>query len=403
MTFEDLTPEQVESLKGEKGNPFTYEDFTPEQLAALKGKDGVDGKDGYTPVKNKDYFDGEDGVSPIVSVSKSGKVTTITITDANGVKTATINDGADGKGGEATGGGDSGEDGVGIASIVQTTKSTADDGINIITITLTDGTTHTFEVQNGSKGSTGKDGADGKDGVSATHSWNGTTLTVTSASGTSSANLKGSDGKDGADGKTPVKGVDYFDGVDGKDGTSITVQSVSESSADGGSNVITFSDGKTVTVKNGSKGGAGKDGADGNPGVYVGSGDMPDGYNVQIDPNGSSDPIADAIAADVWTRVEADLEEAKASGVFDGEDGHTPVKGTDYFTEEDKTEIVTQAAGLVDISGKLDKSGGTMTGTLKAQNNTAYTTPQVRNIVLVAKGDTIPTTGNGDVILTYTP
>lgn len=42
----------------------------------------------------------------------------------------------------------------------------------------------------------GKDGAKGADGVSATHSWNGTTLTVTSASGTSSANLKGEKGSD---------------------------------------------------------------------------------------------------------------------------------------------------------------------------------------------------------------
>ena len=38
----------------------------------------------------------EDGVSPTVSVSKSGKVTTLTITDVEGTKTATINDGADG-------------------------------------------------------------------------------------------------------------------------------------------------------------------------------------------------------------------------------------------------------------------------------------------------------------------
>ena len=44
----------------------------------------------------------------------------------------------------------------------------------------------------------------GKDGVSVTHSWNGTVLSVTSASGTSSADLKG------APGYTPVKGVDYF-------------------------------------------------------------------------------------------------------------------------------------------------------------------------------------------------
>ncbi len=42
--------------------------------------------------------DGMDGVSPSVSISKSGKVTTISITDATGVHTATINDGEDGAG-----------------------------------------------------------------------------------------------------------------------------------------------------------------------------------------------------------------------------------------------------------------------------------------------------------------
>ena len=36
---------------------------------------------------------------------------------------------------------------------------------------------------------------DGKDGVSATHTWNGTVLTITSASGTSSADLKGEKGE----------------------------------------------------------------------------------------------------------------------------------------------------------------------------------------------------------------
>jgi hypothetical protein len=46
----------------------------------------------------------------------------------------------------------------------------------------------------------GKDGEKGDDGVSATHSWEGTTLTITSASGTSSADLKGDKGDDGRDG-----------------------------------------------------------------------------------------------------------------------------------------------------------------------------------------------------------
>lgn len=66
----------------------------------------------------------------------------------------------------------------------------------------------------GRDGENGKDGQDGKDGVSVTHSWNGTVLTVTSASGTSSADLKGEDGKDGIDGKN---GIDGKDGADGKD------------------------------------------------------------------------------------------------------------------------------------------------------------------------------------------
>ena len=67
----------------------------------------------------------------------------------------------------------------------------------------------------------GKNGASGKDGISCSHSWSGTTLTITSASGTTSANLKGATGSAGVNGKdgyTPIKGKDYFDGVNGKDG-----------------------------------------------------------------------------------------------------------------------------------------------------------------------------------------
>ena len=51
----------------------------------------------------------------------------------------------------------SGKAGVGIQSVEQTTTSTEDGGINIITVTKTDGTTSTFSVRNGSKGSTEAD------------------------------------------------------------------------------------------------------------------------------------------------------------------------------------------------------------------------------------------------------
>ena len=39
--------------KGEKGDAFTYEDFTTEQLEALRGQKG---DAGYTPQKGTDYF-----------------------------------------------------------------------------------------------------------------------------------------------------------------------------------------------------------------------------------------------------------------------------------------------------------------------------------------------------------
>lgn len=54
----------------------------------------------------------------------------------------------------------------------------------------------------------GEKGEPGKDGVSVTHEWEGTTLKVTSASGTSSADLKGEKGDKGEDGVTEAP---YFD------------------------------------------------------------------------------------------------------------------------------------------------------------------------------------------------
>ena len=61
-------------------------------LVLPKGDTGATGATGPTGPK------GDDGVSPTISVSKSGKITTITIIDAEGTHTATINDGADGSG-----------------------------------------------------------------------------------------------------------------------------------------------------------------------------------------------------------------------------------------------------------------------------------------------------------------
>lgn len=75
-----------------------------------------------------------------------------------------------------------------------------------------------------------------------------------------SADIRGPKGDTGSTGDTGPAGSD---GAPGKDGTSVTVARVNTSSEDGGSNVVTFSDGKTLTVKNGSKGSDGAPGKDG--------------------------------------------------------------------------------------------------------------------------------------------
>ena len=61
-------------------------------VGTIQGPAGTNGKDGVNGTN------GIDGVSPTVEISKTGKVTTITITDATGPHTATINDGVDGTG-----------------------------------------------------------------------------------------------------------------------------------------------------------------------------------------------------------------------------------------------------------------------------------------------------------------
>ena len=97
-------------------------------------------------------------------------------------------------------GGGSGEDGFSpIAEVIQTATGA------VITITDKSGST-SATITNGKDGQIGKDGSNGKDGVSATHSWNNTILTITSAAGTSSADLKGDKGDPGADGAKGDKG-----------------------------------------------------------------------------------------------------------------------------------------------------------------------------------------------------
>lgn len=168
---------------GENGNWYLGDTDTGKPSRGEKGDEGQPGKDGQDGSPGKDGNNGQpgkDGTSPVISVSAITGGHRITITDANGTKTVDVMDGSDGKNGadgqpgadgspgqDGQPGSDGlpgvdGADGVGIQSVVQTTTSTEDGGMNVVTVTKTDGTSSTFSVKNGSKGSKGAAGADGK-------------------------------------------------------------------------------------------------------------------------------------------------------------------------------------------------------------------------------------------------
>ena len=98
ITKKNGTTKTVNILDGEQGPQGIQGPQGPQGPA---GKDGVDGKDGINGTN------GQDGFSPSASVTKSGSVATITITDKNSTTTATISDGTNGQ---------DGQDGVGVPS-----------------------------------------------------------------------------------------------------------------------------------------------------------------------------------------------------------------------------------------------------------------------------------------------
>ena len=183
----------------------------------------------------------------------------------------------------------------------------------------------------------GEKGADGKDGTNGIDGKDGHTPVITIQNGywyvdgvNTQVKAEGVDGKDGINGKDGIDGENGKDGADGKDGASITVISITESTEDNGFNVVTFSDGKTITVKNGSKGSQGEKGDQGERGE----------------------------------KGEQGIQGAQGVQGIQGEQGIPGVKGdkgdTYTLTDADKEEIAEQAAEKVDISNlaTVDKVKG---------------------------------------------
>ena len=100
---------------------------------------------------------GEDGFSPIANVSKSGNITTISITDANGTTTADITNGQDGV---------NGQDGAAATITVGTvTTGAAGSSATVVNSGTSSAAVFDFSIPQGAKGDTGSTGATGN-GVS---------------------------------------------------------------------------------------------------------------------------------------------------------------------------------------------------------------------------------------------
>ncbi len=210
ITYTDGTTTTFTVTNGEKGDKGDQ---------GIQGIQGVPGADGHTPVITIQngywYIDGVNtnqaaqgvkgdtgnGISDISKTGTNGLVDTYTITYTDGTTTTfTVTNGEKGDKGDkgdtgAQGGkgekgntGAAGADGVGIANIE---KTPSDGNVDTYTITLTNGTTYTFTVTNGTNGTDGKDGKDGVDGKDGTNGTNG---------------VDGKDGTDGEDGQTPYIG-----------------------------------------------------------------------------------------------------------------------------------------------------------------------------------------------------
>ena len=218
--------------------------------------------------------------------------------------------------------GDTGDTGIGIASI---SKTGTVGFVDTYTITYTNGTTSTFTVNNG------KDGTDGVDGHSPVITTNrvGKTVTILADSvaiGSVEDGVDGIDGQDGADGFSPIANVS-------KAGDTATISITDENGT------------TTASVSDGQDGADGQDGSDGQ-----------DGFS----PIANVSKVGDT--ATITITDENGTTSASVSDGTDGQDGHTPVitaskVGDTTTVYVDGTPIAEiedgQDAGVIDL-GYID-------------------------------------------------
>ena len=180
---------------------------------------------------------------------------------------------------------------------------------------------------------------------------NGYQLTITDINGTKKIiisngepgpqGIQGLPGRDGADGLPGQPGADGFSPI-------ATVESNSEGAA------ITIEDKNGTTTSQ----------------IYHGTNGLPgqDGFSPTIEVTDTETGVLLTITDIDGTKTATINDGAQGPQGLPGADGHTPIKGVDYFTESEKNEIITEAASAVNVpvattetAGKVKPDGTTIT------------------------------------------
>ena len=355
--IEDYLVSNSDVFRGEKGDAFTWEDLTEEQKQELKGSDGVNGINGLSAYELalKNGFEGSE-VEWLDSLKgRDGK---------DGERGERGSDGLDGSDGKDFTYEDFTEEQLENLKLKVVETKFDEDGNTILS--LTDGSSFTVnrglkgdQGLQGEKGDKGDKGDRGDDGntVSLDDNGDGTYTLINTNPNTgeevSRATLK--DGEDGINGKdfkfedfTPEQLQDLSIRIDN-----------SEYDSDGNT-LVSFSDGSTITVQKGDKGDRGLQGERGLQGVKGDKGDKgEDGYTPikgvdyfdgkdgkdgkdgvdgkSFDFNSLTEEQKAEIKGEKGDKGDRGLQGVKGDK---GEDGYTPVKGVDYFDGIDGKDFV---------------------------------------------------------------
>lgn len=220
--IESITTEESPESGGVNVITIAMTDGTEYTFDVLNGNDGQDGDDGVG-IEHINYIPsavsgGTNTLQIMLSNEQGGSYPikngegiasveqTTTSTEPEGVNEVTVT---------LTNGNTStfevrnGKAGNGIKSIEQTSTSTASEGVNEVTVTLDDNTTETFEIRNGARGEKGEKGDTGSDAVLLV------SITQIPATATAPAGYH----IEITDSAGSVSSADLYNGKDGTDGT----------------------------------------------------------------------------------------------------------------------------------------------------------------------------------------